>query len=190
MHDMGNITWQCDSCIKCVSFLAKWLFQWRNKAQPKDRMTYFDQIDKGKKQFDPVESQCPKANCFCVQRRGSSIYNFAIILNLHLLQYNLFENRNLIWETEKLLIWIKVENVPIIIVMNTPNPWYFHQKGSSCHKQSGHRWGPAQILIGWKRGTFRECPRGCRCQTRSSNDAPVVAEWETFQLKTYKVAQK
>ena len=154
-------------------FLCK---KWRIKAQANDRMTYLEQIDKGKKQFDPVESQCPKANCFCVQRRGCSIYNFAIILNLHLLQYNLFEKWNLIWET----IWIKVENVPIINVMNTPNPWYFHQKGSSCHKQSGHRWGPAQILIGWKRGTFRECPRGCRCQTRSSNDAPVVAESETL----------
>ena len=186
MHDMGNITWQCDSCIKCVSFLAKWLFQWRNKAQPKDRMTYLEQIDKGKKQFDPVESQCPKTNSFCVQR-GCSIYNFN---NTELCTcYNVFEKWNL-WETETLLWWIKVENVPIINVMNTPNPWYFHQKGSSCHKQSGHRWGPAQILIGWKRGTFRECPRGCRCQTRSSNDAPVVAEWETFQLKTYKVAQK
>ena len=99
-----------------------------------------------------------------------------------MLQYNLFEKWNLIWERETLLRWIKVENVPIIIVMNTPNPWFFHQKGSSCHKQSGHRWGPAQIQIGWKRGTFRECPRGCRCQTRSSNDAPVVTEWETFQL--------
>ena len=41
--------------------------------QPKDRMTYLEQIDKGKKQFDPVESQCPKVNSFCIQR-GCSIF--------------------------------------------------------------------------------------------------------------------
>ena len=43
--------------------------------QPKDRMTYLEQIDKGKKQFDPVESQCSKVNSFCIQR-GCSIYNY------------------------------------------------------------------------------------------------------------------
>ena len=46
--------------------------------QPKDRMTYLEQIDKGKKQFDPVESQCPKANSVCIQRGG--VQFIAIIL--------------------------------------------------------------------------------------------------------------
>ena len=56
-------------------FLCK---KWRIKAQANDRMTYLEQIDKGKKQFDPVESQCPKANSFCVQRGG--VQFIAIIL--------------------------------------------------------------------------------------------------------------
>ena len=51
--------------------------------QPKDRMTYLEQIDKGKKQFDPVESQCPKTNSFCAQRRGVQ-FTIAIILKFAL----------------------------------------------------------------------------------------------------------
>ena len=59
-------------------------------------MTYFEQIDKGKKQYDPVESQCPKANSFCIQRKGVQ-FTIAIILKFALatIQF-VFEKWNLI----------------------------------------------------------------------------------------------